>query len=72
MQLKKKIKVVEAGAQGHHKIQRGYTAQPTYSSHFIPNDSFAKAIENFTKQEEIEVSKQIEFINTENSPYSNF
>ena len=33
--------------------------------------SFAKAIRNFTKLEEIEITKQIKFINTENSPYSN-
>ena len=70
MQLKKKIKIVEAGAQGHHKIQRGYIAKPTYSNHFLPNTSFAKAVKNFTKLEEIEIRKQIEFINTKNSPYS--
>ena len=69
--IEKNIKIVEAGAQGHHKIQRGYIAKPTYSNHFVLNDSFAKAIKNFTKLEEIEVNKQIEFINTENSPYSN-
>ena len=67
----KNIKIVEAGAQGHHKIQRGYIAKPTYSNHFVLNDSFAKAIKNFTKLEEIEINKQIKFINTENSPYSN-
>ena len=66
-----KIKTVEAGAQGHHKIQRGYIAKPTYSNHFVLNDSFAKAIKNFTKLEEIEINKQIKFINTKNSPYSN-
>ena len=31
----------------------------------------AKAVKNFTKLEEIEINKQIKFINTENSPYSN-
>ena len=69
--IEKNIKIVEAGAQGHHKIQRGYIAKPTYSNHFVLNDSFAKAIKNFTKLEEIEINKQIKFINTENSPYSN-
>jgi len=69
--LKKKIKIVEAGAQGHHKIQRGYIAKPTYSSHFILNDSFATAIRNFSRIEEIEINKQIELVNIKNSPYSN-
>ncbi len=69
--IEKKIKIVEAGAQGHHKIQRGYIAKPTYSNHYLANDSFAKAVKNFTRLEEIEIKKQIEFINTKNSPYSN-
>ncbi len=29
------LKRVEAGAQGRHKIQRGYLPQPTYSAHWI-------------------------------------
>ena len=32
--IENKIKTVEAGAQGHHKIQRGYVATSTYSSSF--------------------------------------
>ena len=54
-----------------NKIQIGYIAKPTYINHFVLNDSFAKAVKNFTKLEEIEINKQIKFINTENSPYSN-
>ena len=69
--IEKNIKIVEAGAQGHHKIQRGYIAKPTYSNHLELNHSFAEAIKNYTKLEEIEINKQIKFINTENSPYSN-
>ena len=65
------IKTVEAGAQGHHKIQRGYTAELTYSSHFIQNESFAKAVRNFVQLEAMEIDKQIELINQQGSPYSN-
>ena len=65
------IKTVEAGAQGHHKIQRGYVAESTYSSHFIQNESFAKAVRNFVKLEAMEIDKQIELINQQGSPYSN-
>jgi predicted N-acyltransferase len=65
------IKKVEAGAQGHHKIQRGYIATSTYSSHYIGNQSFSSAIKNFVKMEEKEVNKQIEIINTQGTPYSN-
>ncbi len=65
------IKTVEAGAQGHHKIQRGYVAETIYSSHFIQNKSFAKAVRNFVELESKEIEKQIELINQQGSPYSN-
>jgi uncharacterized protein len=69
--IENKIQIVEAGAQGHHKIQRGYVATSTYSSHYIQNSSFDKAIRSFVKMEEKEISKQIEIINQQGSPYSN-
>lgn len=65
-----KITTVEAGAQGNHKIQRGYLASATYSRHFIQNKSFSDAIRRFVQLEEKEVNKQIEFVNQQNSPYS--
>ena len=65
------IKKVEAGAQGHHKIQRGYVAESTYSRHLIQNESFAKAVRNFVQLEAKEIEKQIKLINEQGSPYSN-
>ena len=65
------IKTVEAGAQGNHKIQRGYVAQSTYSCHLIQNESFAKAVRNFVQIEAKEIDRQIELINQQGSPYSN-
>ncbi len=65
------IKKVEAGAQGHHKIQRGYVAETIYSSHLIQNQSFAKAVRNFVQLEAKEIDKQIQLINEQGSPYSN-
>ena len=65
------IRIVEAGAQGHHKIQRGYVAETIYSSHLIQNQSFAKAVRNFVQLEAKEIDKQIQLINEQSSPYSN-
>ena len=65
------IRIVEAGAQGHHKIQRGYVAKTIYSSHLIQNQSFAKAVRNFVQLEAKEIDKQIQLINEQGSPYSN-
>ena len=69
--IENKIKTVEAGAQGHHKIQRGYIATSTYSAHYIQNDSFDKAVRGFVEMEANEINKQIEIINQQGSPYSN-
>ncbi|WP_022682395.1 GNAT family N-acetyltransferase [Sphingobium bisphenolivorans] len=45
------LKHVEAGAQGGHKLARGYVPQPTYSAHFIPNASFRRAVADFLEAE---------------------
>ena len=59
------MKRVEAGAQGDHKIARGYEACITYSSHWFPHEGFMRAVDDFLKEEKKIVShssKQIEFI----------
>ena len=45
------LRHVEAGAQGPHKIQRGYLPQPTYSAHWIRDKGFAKAVADFLVRE---------------------
>jgi predicted N-acyltransferase len=42
---------VEAGAQGEHKLARGYMPTATYSAHWIPNPSFRRAISNYLEDE---------------------
>jgi len=42
---------VEAGAQGEHKIQRGYLPSPTYSAHYIPHPGLRRAVASFLEQE---------------------
>ena len=69
--IENKIKLVEAGAQGPHKIKRGYLAKPTFSYHFIPNLSFKIAVEKFVNYETSEISKQINYINIEKNPFNN-
>ncbi len=51
---------VEAGAQGEHKLLRGYEPMPTYSSHDIPDPRFARAVEDFLKQERRQMEAAIE------------
>jgi len=42
---------VEAGAQGEHKLSRGYRPVPTFSAHYIPNKSFRRAVADFVEHE---------------------
>jgi predicted N-acyltransferase len=42
---------VEAGAQGEHKIQRGYLPVPTYSAHWIAHPGLARAVAEFLDRE---------------------
>lgn len=42
---------VEAGAQGEHKIQRGYLPRPTYSAHAIAHPGLARAVADFLGRE---------------------
>ena len=49
--IKHNIKIVEAGAQGEHKIQRGYMPENTWSLHWIKDQDFSKAINQFLNDE---------------------
>jgi predicted N-acyltransferase len=42
---------VEAGAQGEHKLSRGYRPVPTWSAHHIPNASFRRAVADHVARE---------------------
>ena len=42
---------VEAGAQGEHKLARGYVPVPTWSAHYIPDPGFRGAIADFLVRE---------------------
>jgi uncharacterized protein len=53
---------VEAGAQGEHKLARGYVPVPTWSAHYIPNPGFRAAISDFIDRERAAVERSIEFL----------
>ena len=60
---------VEAGAQGEHKISRGYLPVETYSAHYIANASFKVAIDEFLQRERLEMREAMEFLELEGSPF---
>lgn len=45
------LKRVEAGAQGEHKLARGYVPSPTYSVHWVADPGFRRAIANYLERE---------------------
>lgn len=46
-----KIACFEGGAQGEHKMARGFLPQKTWSAHWLAHPAFADAVERFLQQE---------------------
>ncbi|MGH1470349.1 MAG: GNAT family N-acetyltransferase [Cellvibrionaceae bacterium] len=58
--IEKQLKKFDPGAQGEHKIQRGFTPVATWSNHWIARDDFRDAINDFLKKEAIGVDHYIQ------------
>lgn len=53
---------VEAGAQGEHKLARGYVPVTTYSAHYIPDRGFRAAVADFLARERAAVEREQAFL----------
>ena len=62
------LKKVEAGAQGFHKIQRGYLPTKTYSIHNFSNNNFSLAVQKFLNSERSQIGKELDLLMAK-SPY---
>jgi len=51
---------VEAGAQGAHKLLRGYMPTPTYSAHYIAHEGLRRAVNEYLRREREAVAEHIE------------
>jgi uncharacterized protein len=51
---------VEAGAQGEHKLLRGYMPEETYSAHYIAHKGLRRAVDQFLVQEREAVTEHID------------
>lgn len=56
------LKHVEAGAQGTHKLARGYMPRKTYSLHWIADPGFHAAVEDYLNSERKHVEMDIEYL----------
>jgi len=59
---------VEAGAQGEHKLSRGYRPVPTWSAHYIPNASFRRAVADYVAREAAALADDREWLD-ERTPF---
>jgi len=58
--IERRLARVEAGAQGQHKIARGYEPVATWSAHWLANESFRDAIANYLENERRHTGLEIE------------
>ena len=56
------LQKVEAGAQGAHKLARGYMPVHTYSAHYIPDPRFRAAVENYLDHERLQTDEDIGYL----------
>jgi len=55
--IARKLATVEAGAQGEHKIARGYLPQTTYSAHYIADPALRRAVDDYLTHERAYVAQ---------------
>ncbi len=55
--IQRGLKTVEAGAQGEHKIARGYLPQTTYSAHYIADPALRRAVRDYLVRERAYVAE---------------
>ena len=60
--IDQRLSSVQAGAQGEHKVARGYEPVITRSAHFIPNESFRNAVDDFLKSERDGIAAEVDWL----------
>ena len=60
---------VEAGAQGQHKIARGYLPTAVYSAHYIADPGLSNAVARFLEEERRHVQGEMDWLAEEYSPF---
>ncbi len=63
------LKRVEAGAQGSHKLARGYMPSPVYSAHYIADPALREPVRRYLDQERPAVEREMAHLAAEFSPF---
>jgi len=64
--IEQKIKVFEGGAQGEHKLARGFLPVKTLSAHWLAHPEFADAVERFLEREQHGIERYVDELNERN------
>jgi predicted N-acyltransferase len=64
--IARKIACFEGGAQGEHKMARGFLPQTTWSAHWLAHPAFADAIEHFLQRESSGIAAYMDELNERN------
>jgi predicted N-acyltransferase len=67
--IRLKLPRVEAGAQGQHKIARGYLPTPVYSAHWIADPALRTPVARYLEQERAQVRQEMDWLTAEYSPF---
>ncbi|WP_367113499.1 GNAT family N-acetyltransferase [Zhongshania sp.] len=57
--LREGLRHFDPGAQGEHKIQRGFTPILTYSNHWLADDDFSAAVQRFLDEEQVHIGNYL-------------
>jgi uncharacterized protein len=68
--IARQLRVVEAGAQGEHKLARGYLPVKTHSLHFIAHKGLARAVAEYLEQERAHIAQDQQLLSA-HSPFKN-
>jgi len=66
--IARNIKTFEGGAQGEHKLARGFLPVTTHSAHWLAHPEFSRAVENYLQQETSAISEYVDELN-DRSPF---
>ena len=61
--IERGIQVFEGGAQGEHKLSRGFLPVQTNSAHWLKHDQFSRAVEQFLARETSGVERYLDELN---------
>lgn len=64
--INNRIDLFEGGAQGEHKLARGFLPSVTWSAHWLAHPQFAKAVEEFLKRETGGIDQYMDELNDSN------